>query len=124
MVSREFVDHLMLGSQQDFADLRIVKREQGGADLFGFDFVQLGVGDLVGSNAEFAGGQLAVLVGRVGVERELTNGNASALPRYSSRHGFAQPIRKRTDCGRCSVVPVVPESREEVVHNGSKKLTR
>lgn len=68
MVSREFVDHLMLGPEQDFAELRIVKREQGGADLQSFDFVQLGVGDLVGRDAEFAGGQLAVLVGVDAVE--------------------------------------------------------
>ena len=68
MVTREFVDHLMLGTQQDFAELRIVKREQGSADLFGFDFVQLGVSDGVRRDAEFAGGQFAVLVGVDAVE--------------------------------------------------------
>ena len=79
MVSREFVDHLMLGSQQDFAELGPEKRAQGGADLFGFDFVQLGVGNLVGCDAEFAGGQLAVLVGVDAVEErgdELADGLA------------------------------------------------
>ena len=45
LVAGELVDHLMLGTQQDFAELRVVKRQQGGFDLLGFDFVKLGVGD-------------------------------------------------------------------------------
>ena len=68
MVSRELVDHLMLGTQQDFAELSVVEREQGGADLFGFDFVKLGFGDFFGRDAELAGGEVAVLVGVDAVE--------------------------------------------------------
>lgn len=55
---------------------------QGGANLLGFDFVQLGVGDLFGRDVEFAGGQLAVLVGVDAVEErgdELADGEATYL---------------------------------------------
>ena len=68
LVTRKLVDHLMLGTEQDFAELRVVKRKQGGFDLFGFDFVKLDVGDFFGRDVEFAGGQFAVLVGVDAVE--------------------------------------------------------
>ena len=67
-VAGEFVDHLMLGTQQDFAKLGVVKWKQGGFDLLGFDFVKLGVGDFFGRDAQFAGGEVAVLVGVDAVE--------------------------------------------------------
>lgn len=40
-----------------------MERGQRFANTQSFDFVQLGAGDGVGCDAEFAGGQLAVLVG-------------------------------------------------------------
>ena len=48
--------------------LWVVEPEQGAADLFGFDFVKLGFGDFFGRDAEFAGGEVAVLVGFDAVE--------------------------------------------------------
>ena len=84
LVPREFVDHLMLGPQQDFAELGPKKRQQGGADLFGFDLVQLIVGDVVGGDAEFGGGEVAVLVGVDAVKEagdELAGGLAVGLLR-------------------------------------------
>ena len=63
LVAGEFVDHLMLGTQQDFAKLRVVKWEQGGFDLLGFDFVKLGVGDFFGRDAQFAGGEVGQIKG-------------------------------------------------------------
>ena len=72
----------MLGTQQDFAELRIVKREQGSANLLGFDFVQLGVSDFVGGDAELGGGQFPVLVGVDAVKEagdELAGGLAVGL---------------------------------------------
>ena len=105
LVSREFVDDLMLGPQQDFAELRVVKRQQGGADLFGFDFVQLGVGDCVGRDAEVAGSQLAVFVGVDAVEErgdELAGGLAVGLlfevfvPRFAAT--ACQPGELGSEC--------------------------
>ena len=64
LVSCELVDHLMLGTQQDFAQLGVVEREQGGADLFGFD----DAGD-INVNVE-------AVVGFAGCELELAHCNA------------------------------------------------
>ena len=45
-------------------DLGAVKRKQGGADLVGFDFVQLVVGDLDGRDAKIVGGDAVEKHGR------------------------------------------------------------
>ena len=101
MVTRELVDDLMLGAEQDFAELRVVKRQQGGFDLFGFDFVKLDVGDFFGRDVKFAGGQFAVLVGVDAVEKrgdKFADGLAIGLllhivvPRFAAIPGKARNL--------------------------------
>ena len=100
---------MVLGAEQDFAELSVVEREQGGFDLFGFDFVKLDVGDFFGRDVKFAGGQFAVLVGVDAVEKggdKFADGLAIGLLLHIGRDWVE--IVRGTDCSR--IVALDPRS--------------